>query len=273
MKKILFTMMMIAGVAVAEPRDFYKMSQDEIAAHDKVEWGGRSNLANDDQKEYNQLKEAMSALEKAMDKAISDKVFTDASKDSTMQALMGSLQKPLVTNKKRVNSPPGSFNIGDSLSQGIKALDSLTLMLNNIDGKSRQGVMELVDYTIVMRLPERYSKFSKAIERINVWQHSKMLADFDEKYGRFHKLLAAGDAEIMSSAAGADLLRMSGLSKYATDDCKKEPFFDRDVRTIDSYLAPLSENELGKFKEYLETVEGLWTRTLASVKKDNADFR
>ena len=262
-----------ALAASAQPRDYFKMSKEEIAAHDKAEWGAPGKLGADDLKEYNQLKEAVASLEKTMDKALADKVFMDVSKDSTMQALMAALQKSLVTNKRRLNAPPGSFEIGDSASQGIKALDSLTVMLDGIDKKSRHAVMELVDFAIVTRLPQQRAKIAQAVERLEVWQHTKTLADFDEKYAKFLRLVGSCKAYELQEISGPSMLRISGLDKYATEECRKEPFFDRDLRTIDSYLAPLSEKELSSFKKSADLFENAWNSALATVRKDYAYFR
>jgi len=256
----------------AEDGVFRGMTEAQVNALDKAEWSGMGKLKGDKQKEYAALVAMLDEFNGNFDKAIKDKVFVNPSKSATMQELMQTLQKRLGGRGKRGEAAPERAAGGDD-PQALKALDALAVMLERIDGSARPAVMELVDTSLATQLPQRFSKWSQAIERANAWQHSKTLAEFDEKFGKFMKILKTADAKIISDCSGTMMLKLSGLDKFANADCRKEAFFDRDLRTIDSYLYSLRDVSYKAHKEYLELFEARWNKALAEVRKDWAYFR
>lgn len=188
---------------------------------------------------------------------------------------MATIQTPLVKNKKRLDTPASGManfsNTGDdAYAKGARALDTLTIMLDRLDKNSRWKLMELVDYAYTMQLPQRYTKWKTIVERLNTWQHSNTLAEFDAAFGKFMKNVESAPP---SMSSGSTWLRIAGLDKFANADCKKEAFFDRDLRTIDSYLFTLRDVAMQAHKDYLNEFTTKWNAAFEALKSDVAYFK
>lgn len=281
MKKIILAVSAMAAVAAAAQSTIFKgMTQEEVKEHDKVTWGNGVAMTDKVKTEYDELVGRMEALDKALEKAGDEKAFCDATREETLKTLFGLIQTPLVKNKKRVNAPPEKFKgkepaAGEDYGErGMRALDSLTLMMDRFDKNSRWKLMELVDFALVAKLSQRYTKWTRIIERINVWKHSKTLEEFDAAFGKFMAIVAAlPRGEEPSPTFFASAMRKSGLDRFATAECQKEAFFDRDLRTIDSYLAPLRDVACNAYKENLGEFSKKWQAALEAMRSDYAYFK
>lgn len=267
--------MLAASCAYAQDTVFNGMSPDELKVHDAVTWGRGMTLKGEDATEFKALMARTAALDKALEKAGDEEVFFTASSVATLEALMNTIQTPLVANKKRLNTPPSgmadfSQTGDDAEAKGARALDTLTIMLDRLDKNSRWKLMELVDYAYTMQLPQRYTKWKTIVERLNTWQHTKTLAEFDAAFGKFMRNVESAPP---SMSSGSTWLRIAGLDKFANADCKKEAFFDRDLRTIDSYLFTLRGVALQAHKDYLNEFTTKWNAAFQALKSDEAYFK
>ncbi len=264
-----------AACASAQDTVFNGMSPEELKEHDAVTWGRGMTLKGEDAAEFKALMARMAALDKAIEKAGDEKVFSTARSVATLEALMAAIQTPLVKNKKRIDTPPsGMANFSktgdDAAAKGARALDTLTIMLDRLDKNSRWKLMELVDYAYTMQLPQRYAKWQTIVERLDTWKHSGTLAEFDAAFGKFMRNVESAPP---SMSSGTTWLRIAGLDRFANADCRKEAFFDRDLRTIDSYLYTLRSVAVQAHKDYLNEFTTKWNAAFQALKSDEAYFK
>ncbi|MBO4288280.1 MAG: hypothetical protein J5985_08980 [Kiritimatiellae bacterium] len=274
MKNILAMTVSLFAVAFATAKDFTKMSDEEIRAYDKSVWGNTMTHVDADIKEDADLNALLKQGVELMDKAVSDKVFQSARADDSLQKLFLLIQKPFVTNTKRAETPSAPYKgpepvIGsDAASVGVRSLDGKTVLLRRIDLNTRRKVSSLLDWSVTMKLPQRYTNWERIIERFNTWKHTKTFEEFDKAFGEFMQLVEKMERDKRADATGTALLAASGLDKFADNQCRKEAFFDRDLRTIDSYLYTIRNEAYQAHKEYLDQFEKYFNEAVTALKAD-----
>ncbi|MBQ7190951.1 MAG: hypothetical protein IJR99_16210 [Kiritimatiellae bacterium] len=273
MRNILVMTISLLAVAVVTAKDFKTMSKEEINATDKAVWGNGMTLTGEDLREYRDLWSTLNQAMTLIDHAEKDKVFQRVDADASMQALFTFIVKPFVKNVKRVESPPGKSTGNDSRDTGLKALDALTLMFRHIDQNTRKKVSSLVDWSVTMKLPQRYTNWERIIERFDAWKHTKTFEKFDKSFGEFMRLVEKMERDKSGAVAGTVLLMASGLDKFADNQCRKEAFFDRDLRTIDNYLYTIRNEAYQAHKEYLDQFEKYRDEAISALRTDWEYFK
>lgn len=263
MKKTLFLAVAaaLALSAFPKPKGYSDMKPKEIDKADDQKWGDGYILSGPALKAMNDTLQNVNDLTAMLRECDREKAFLKPDKANKLNYSV--LMKPLAVGE---GVDPATVSDIES-KRGLRRANAVIAMARKIE-RIRMGTFrKMVQCVLKTHLTERYAKWNRLVSTLEDKKPSEKLRTFDAAANEFCRLvnqLMRNDTAI--DVTGPEVwqvvgMTVSGIDKYVDEDvCAPSPGFDGMLRTLDRYLAGMSNDERDAFAKAVAETKEAWMK-------------